>query len=190
MKIIRLACEQIPVPRVEEEIIGRGSNRITIAEEQLTSYFKVKVVGKHLIDIEQTLFPALTKMFGGYGNIVKSDYKKPFKIFFESPLFHDTVVEILFAFDIERSIALGTEGGKEYSLIWISEFCLKDNEKGFMALSEVKSRIRGIPNILDIHIKYRENPEFLEAVEYVEENLKRFFIITFNYISISTKHFS
>jgi hypothetical protein len=38
MKIIRLACEQIPVPRVEEEIIGRGSNRITIAEEQLTSY--------------------------------------------------------------------------------------------------------------------------------------------------------
>jgi hypothetical protein len=49
-------------------------------------------------------------MFGGYGNIVKSDYKKPFKIFFESPLFHDTVVEILFAFDIERSIALGTEG--------------------------------------------------------------------------------
>jgi hypothetical protein len=33
-------------------------------------------------------------MFGGYGNIVKSDYKKPFKIFFESPLFHDTVVEI------------------------------------------------------------------------------------------------
>jgi hypothetical protein len=25
-------------------------------------------------------------MFGGYGNIVKSDYKKPFKIFFESPL--------------------------------------------------------------------------------------------------------
>jgi hypothetical protein len=55
-------------------------------------------------------------MFGGYGNIVKSDYKKPFKIFFESPIFHDTVVEILFAFDIERSIALGTEGGKEYSL--------------------------------------------------------------------------
>jgi hypothetical protein len=46
-------------------------------------------------------------------------------------------VEILFAFDIERSIALGTEGGKEYSLIWISEFCLKDDEKGFMALSEV-----------------------------------------------------
>jgi hypothetical protein len=37
MKIIRLACEQIPVPRVKEEIIGRGSNRITIAEEQLTS---------------------------------------------------------------------------------------------------------------------------------------------------------
>jgi hypothetical protein len=69
MKIIRLACEQIPVPRVEEEIVGRGSNRITIAEEQLTSYFKVKVVGKHLIDIEQTLFPALTKMFGGYGNL-------------------------------------------------------------------------------------------------------------------------
>jgi hypothetical protein len=28
-----------------------------------------------------------------------------------------------------------------------------------MALSEVKSRIRGIPNILDIHIKYRENPD-------------------------------
>jgi hypothetical protein len=69
-----------------------------------------------------------------------------------------TVVEIVFAFDIERSIALGTEGGKEYSLIWISEFCLKDDEKGFMALSEVKSRIRGIPNILDIHIKHRENP--------------------------------
>jgi hypothetical protein len=41
------------------------------------------------------------------------------------------------------------------------------DEKGFMALSEVKSRIRGIPNILDIHIKHRENPEFLEAVEYV-----------------------
>jgi hypothetical protein len=40
--------------------------------------------------------------------------------------------------------------------IWISEFCLKDDEKGFMGLSEVKSRIRGIPNILDIHIKYRE----------------------------------
>jgi hypothetical protein len=38
MKVIRMACEQIPVPRVEEEIIGRGSNRITIAEEQLTSY--------------------------------------------------------------------------------------------------------------------------------------------------------
>jgi hypothetical protein len=38
-----------------------------------------------------------------------------------------------------------------------------------MALSEVKSRIRGIPNILDIHIKYRENPEFLEAVEYVND---------------------
>jgi hypothetical protein len=36
-----------------------------------------------------------------------------------------------------------------------------------MGLSEVKSRIRGIPNILDIHIKHRENPEFLEAVEYV-----------------------
>jgi hypothetical protein len=30
--------------------------------------------------------------------------------FFESPLFYDTVVEIVFAFDIERSIALGTEG--------------------------------------------------------------------------------
>jgi hypothetical protein len=30
-----------------------------------------------------------------------------------------------------------------------------------------KSRIRGIPNILSIHIKHRENPEFLEAVEYV-----------------------
>jgi hypothetical protein len=65
----------------------------------------------------------------GFSLIVKSDYKKPFKIFFESPLFHDTVVEILFAFDIERSIALGTEGGKEYSLIWISEFCLKDDAK-------------------------------------------------------------
>jgi hypothetical protein len=38
-----------------------------------------------------------------------------------------------------------------------------------MALSEVKSRIRGIPNILDIHIKHRENPEFLEAVEYVND---------------------
>jgi Ni2+-binding GTPase involved in maturation of urease and hydrogenase len=38
MKIIRLACEQIPVPRVEEEIVGRGSNRISIAEEQLTSH--------------------------------------------------------------------------------------------------------------------------------------------------------
>jgi hypothetical protein len=62
----------------------------------LTSYFKVKVVGKSLIDIEQTLFPALTKMFGGYGNIVKSDYTKPFKIYFESPLFENTVVEILF----------------------------------------------------------------------------------------------
>jgi hypothetical protein len=59
----------------------------SVPEEQLTSYFKVKVIGKHLIDIEQTLFPALTKMFGGYGNIVKSDYKKPFKIFFESPQF-------------------------------------------------------------------------------------------------------
>jgi hypothetical protein len=45
--------DSIPVPRVEEEIIGRGSNRITIAEEQLTSYFKVKVIGKSLIDIEQ-----------------------------------------------------------------------------------------------------------------------------------------
>jgi hypothetical protein len=52
---------------------GRGSKRIVIDEETLTSYFKVKVVGKSLIDIEQTLFPALTKMFGGYGNIVKSD---------------------------------------------------------------------------------------------------------------------
>jgi hypothetical protein len=52
MKIIRLACEQIPVPRAEEEIVGRGSNRITIAEEQLTSYFKVKVVGKHLQNSE------------------------------------------------------------------------------------------------------------------------------------------
>jgi hypothetical protein len=39
MKIIRLACEQIPVPRVEEEIIGRGSKRIVIDEETLTSYF-------------------------------------------------------------------------------------------------------------------------------------------------------
>jgi hypothetical protein len=38
-----------------------------------------------------------------------------------------------------------------------------------MALSEVKSRIRGIPNILDIHIKHRENPEFLEAVEHVND---------------------
>jgi hypothetical protein len=64
----------------------------------------------------------------------KPNNQDSFKIFFESPLFHDTVVEILFAFDIERSIALGTEGGKEYSLIWISEFCLKDDEKGFMAL--------------------------------------------------------
>jgi hypothetical protein len=36
-----------------------------------------------------------------------------------------------------------------------------------MALSELKSRIRGIPDILNIHIKHRENPEFLEAVEYV-----------------------
>ena len=167
MKIIRLACEQIPVPRVNEEIIGRGSKRIVIDEETLTSYFKVKVVGKSLIDIEQTLFPALTKMFGGYGNIVKSDYTKPFKIYFESPLFENTVVEILFAFDIARSVALGSEGGKEYSLIWISEFCLKDDESGFMALSELKSRIRGIPDILNIHIKHRENPEFLEAVEYV-----------------------
>jgi hypothetical protein len=60
------------------------------------------IILRIILDIEQTLFPALTKMFGGYGNIVKSDYKKPFKIFFESPLFHDTVVEILFAFDIER----------------------------------------------------------------------------------------
>jgi hypothetical protein len=39
MKIIRLACEQIPVPRVNEEIIGRGSKRIVIDEETLTSYF-------------------------------------------------------------------------------------------------------------------------------------------------------
>jgi hypothetical protein len=53
------------------------------------------IILRIILDIEQTLFPALTKMFGGYGNIVKSDYKKPFKIFFESPLFHDTVVEIL-----------------------------------------------------------------------------------------------
>jgi hypothetical protein len=45
-----------------------------------------------------------------------------------SPLFENTVVEILFAFDIARSVALGSEGGKEYSLIWISEFCLKDDE--------------------------------------------------------------
>jgi hypothetical protein len=59
MKIIRLACEQIPVPRVEEEIIGRGSNRITIAEEQLTSYFKVKVIGKSLIDIELLGIPLI-----------------------------------------------------------------------------------------------------------------------------------
>jgi hypothetical protein len=56
-------------------------------------------------------------------------------------------------------------GGKEYSLIWISEFCLKDDESGFMALSELKSRIRGIPDILNIHIKHRENPEFLENSE-------------------------
>jgi hypothetical protein len=69
-----------------------------------------------------------------------------------------------FFVEIPSWIALGTEGGKEYSLIWISEFCLKDDEKGFMALSEVKSRIRGIPNILDIHIKHRENPEFLELL--------------------------
>jgi hypothetical protein len=39
MKIIRLACEQIPVPRVNEEIIGRGSKRIVIDEETLKSFF-------------------------------------------------------------------------------------------------------------------------------------------------------
>jgi hypothetical protein len=53
-------------------------------------------------------------MFGGYGNIVKSDYKKPFKIFFESPLFYDTVVEIVFAFDIERSIALDKPNNQDF----------------------------------------------------------------------------
>jgi hypothetical protein len=57
MKIIKLACEQIPVPRVKEEIIFSGSNRITIAEEQLTSYFKVKVIGKNLVDIVTCNFP-------------------------------------------------------------------------------------------------------------------------------------
>jgi hypothetical protein len=66
---------------------------------------------------------------------------------------------IVILFEPRPTISSFTEGGKEYSLIWISEFCLKDNEKGFMALSEVKSRIRGIPNILDIHIKHRENPD-------------------------------
>jgi hypothetical protein len=55
-------------------------------------------------------------------SIVLFDYTKPFKIYFESPLFENTVVEILFAFDIARSVALGSEGGKEYSLIWISRY--------------------------------------------------------------------
>jgi hypothetical protein len=75
-------------------------------------------------------------MFGGYGNIVKSDYKKPFKIFFESPLFHDTVVEILFAFDIERSPLI---------LLFTSLSAIKPFSLSLRQNSEIHIRLYSLP---------------------------------------------
>jgi hypothetical protein len=78
MKIIRMACEQPPIPRSEKLMVGIGKDRKEIPERMLTSYFKVKVVAETEKDLEHTIYPSLLKMMGGYGSIKKSSYKKPF----------------------------------------------------------------------------------------------------------------
>ncbi len=168
MKIIRMACEQPPIPRSEKLMVGIGKDRKEIPERMLTSYFKVKVVAETEKDLEHTIYPSLLKMLGGYGSIKKSSYKKPFVAHFANPLFEDTIVELEITFDIMSGIDLGSEKGKEYSLVWVSECCFDDTEAGYEQLGELGSRIRGIPDKAMIHSDFKENEEFQYSVDYVK----------------------